>query len=103
MSCEQTSPPPEAPLTEGVMLTADDVAAMLACSTRTVYRLADSGRMPPPCRLGRLARAHYNFGIYFKRLGERDKALFHFQKAQSESGSDPVLRSRIQEGMKGLQ
>ncbi len=39
-----------------VLLTADEVAAMLKCSARTVYRLADAGRIPPPCRLGGLVR-----------------------------------------------
>lgn len=38
------------------MLTVQDVAAIIKCSARTVYRLADSGRMPPPSRLGALAR-----------------------------------------------
>jgi len=38
------------------MLTVDEVAAMLRCSARTVYRLADAGRIPPPCRLGGLVR-----------------------------------------------
>lgn len=33
------------------------VALLLGgCSTRHVYRLADSGRMPPPIRLGSLVR-----------------------------------------------
>jgi excisionase family DNA binding protein len=32
------------------------VAALLDCSTRHVYRLADGGRMPPPVRLGALVR-----------------------------------------------
>ncbi len=32
------------------------VAAMLACSARHVYRLADAGRMPPPIKLGALVR-----------------------------------------------
>jgi excisionase family DNA binding protein len=32
------------------------VAAQIGCSTRTVYRLADTGRMPPPVRVGRLVR-----------------------------------------------
>jgi len=32
------------------------VAGMLACSTRHVYRLADSDRMPRPLRLGSLVR-----------------------------------------------
>jgi excisionase family DNA binding protein len=38
------------------MLNVDDVAAMLRCSVRTVYRLADSGRMPRPVKLGALVR-----------------------------------------------
>ena len=32
------------------------VAAMLACSPRHVYRLADAERMPRPLRLGSLVR-----------------------------------------------
>jgi excisionase family DNA binding protein len=32
------------------------VAAMLACSPRHVYRLADADRMPRPVRLGSLVR-----------------------------------------------
>jgi excisionase family DNA binding protein len=32
------------------------VAALLDCSTRHVYRLADAGHMPPPVRLGALVR-----------------------------------------------
>ena len=38
------------------LLTVNDVAWLLNCSARTVYRLADSGRIPPPVRLGRLVR-----------------------------------------------
>jgi excisionase family DNA binding protein len=32
------------------------VAALLACSTRHVYRLADAGRMPLPLKIGALVR-----------------------------------------------
>ena len=32
------------------------VAELLGCSTRTVYRLADAGRMPSPVKLGALCR-----------------------------------------------
>ncbi|HEV3338727.1 MAG TPA: helix-turn-helix domain-containing protein [Pirellulales bacterium] len=32
------------------------VAALLDCSTRHVRRLSDSGKMPPPIRLGSLLR-----------------------------------------------
>ncbi|MCC5831107.1 MAG: helix-turn-helix domain-containing protein [Phycisphaeraceae bacterium] len=38
------------------MLTIDQVARLLNCSTRTVYRLNDAGRMPRPVRLGSLVR-----------------------------------------------
>ena len=34
------------------LMTVDAVAAMLAISSRHVYRLADSGRMPRPFKLG---------------------------------------------------
>ncbi len=32
------------------------VAGLLQCSRRTVYRLADAGRMPRPVKLGQLVR-----------------------------------------------
>ena len=38
------------------LLTFHEVARMLNCSARTVYRLTDSGRMPRPARLGALVR-----------------------------------------------
>lgn len=38
------------------MLSVDDVAALLSCSSRHVYRLADMGRMPRPVKLGALCR-----------------------------------------------
>jgi len=38
------------------MLKVEDVAGILKCSTRTVYRLADTGKMPAPCRLGAMVR-----------------------------------------------
>ena len=39
-----------------VMLTVDDLAAMLRCSSRSVYRLTDAGRLPRPVKLGGLVR-----------------------------------------------
>ena len=51
---------------------------------------------------GKLALAHYNFGIYFKRLGRKEKAIFHFQKAAVLCKNDPALKSRIENAMKGL-
>jgi len=38
------------------LLDVDDVAAILRCSTRSVYRLVSSGRVPPPCRFGSMMR-----------------------------------------------
>lgn len=38
------------------LLDVRQVAAMLGCSTRTVYRLSDAGKMPRPRRLGALVR-----------------------------------------------
>ena len=37
-------------------LTVHDVARMLNCSARTIYRLTDAGRMPGPVKLGALVR-----------------------------------------------
>jgi tetratricopeptide (TPR) repeat protein len=48
-------------------------------------------------RLNRLALAHYHFGIYFRESGKRDKAEFHFRKAEGLAGRDPVLKKRIQD------
>ena len=44
------------PRESSAMLTVQDVAEILNCSGRTVYRLADSGRMPRPIKLGALVR-----------------------------------------------
>lgn len=38
------------------MLSVNDVAALLSCSPRHVYRLCDVGRMPAPVKLGALVR-----------------------------------------------
>ncbi len=38
------------------LLDVGQVAELLNCSVRHVYRLADSGRMPPPVRLGAIVR-----------------------------------------------
>ena len=44
------------PPVESAMLDVQQVAALLGCSTRTAYRLADAGRMPRPLKLGHLCR-----------------------------------------------
>lgn len=41
---------------DSALLDVHAVAAMLGCSARHVYRLSDSGRMPPPVKLGALVR-----------------------------------------------
>ena len=45
---------------QAALLDVGAVAAMLACSTRHVYRLADAGRMPRPVKLGALVRWRAN-------------------------------------------
>ena len=39
-------------------LKASDVALMLNCSTRNVYRLRDSGKIPTSVKIGSLVRWH---------------------------------------------
>lgn len=41
---------------EPALLDVRQVAGLLGCSARTVYRLADTGRMPRPVKLGALVR-----------------------------------------------
>jgi excisionase family DNA binding protein len=45
-----------ASVAERRLLGADEVGRFLGVSRRTVYRLADAGRMPPPVRLGAAVR-----------------------------------------------
>ena len=49
-----TTPAPEPPAAQ--LLDVRAVAALLGCSARHVYRLADAGRMPSPVRIGALVR-----------------------------------------------
>jgi excisionase family DNA binding protein len=49
-----TAPPDQA--ASPALLDVQQVADLLNCSTRHVYRLADAGRMPQPVRLGALVR-----------------------------------------------
>jgi excisionase family DNA binding protein len=53
--------------TSSAMLDVKNLAAILACSTRTVYRLADGGKMPPPVKLGSLVR--WNRAVIEKWIG----------------------------------
>jgi excisionase family DNA binding protein len=47
--------PPD-PAAFQVLLDVQQVADLLNCSARHVYRLADAGRMPAPLKLGALVR-----------------------------------------------
>lgn len=38
------------------MLTVDDLAGLLHCSTRSIYRLSDAGKLPKPIKVGSLNR-----------------------------------------------
>lgn len=49
-----TLPPPVAPA--AALLDVKAVAALLGCSTRHIFRLADAGQMPAPVKLGSLVR-----------------------------------------------
>ncbi len=49
-----------------------------------------------------LALAHYYFGLYFNRLGQTQKARFHFEKARELSGNNPALRKKIQKEIDAL-
>jgi len=53
-------------------------------------------------RENKLALAHYNFGRYFKILGQIQKAHFHFQKAKGLAGNNPVLQKKITKAKEGL-
>jgi len=53
-------------------------------------------------RRNRLALAHYNFGLFFKKTFEPEKARFHFEKAKSLSGRDTHLLGMIQKEMESL-
>jgi predicted DNA-binding transcriptional regulator AlpA len=55
-----TAPAPTPPdldtLPTDALLDAEGVAALLACSTRHVHRMATAGQLPSPLRIGQLAR-----------------------------------------------
>lgn len=53
---ERIAGPDTRPDANAGLLDVRGVAAMLHCSSRHVYRLADSGKMPRPLKLGQLCR-----------------------------------------------
>jgi predicted Zn-dependent protease len=50
-------------------------------------------------RQDKLAIAHYNLGIYFSKLRRKEKALFHFKKAQELSEGESALREKINKAL----
>jgi excisionase family DNA binding protein len=50
------SPSPNNTVESAPLLTVKQVATRINCSERTVYRLADSGEMPRPLKIGWLVR-----------------------------------------------
>ena len=44
------------PVVSAELLTVGNVAELLGCSRRHVYRMSDAGRMPRPVKLGQLVR-----------------------------------------------
>ena len=54
MTTATASPPADAD--SAGMYDAESLARLLKCSTRTIYRLCDAGRMPRPIKLGALVR-----------------------------------------------
>ncbi len=53
-------------------------------------------------RLSRLALAHYYFGLYFKKIGRRQKARFHFLEAKRLAKGDVSLQHKIETASKGI-
>lgn len=53
-------------------------------------------------RKNSLVLAHYNFGIYFRKIGKIGKARFHFQKADKLCGSNCSLKKKIGQAVKDL-
>jgi tetratricopeptide (TPR) repeat protein len=51
---------------------------------------------------GKLALAHYYFGIYFLGIGEVQNAKFHFQKSEELGANDPSLKNRIRQATETL-
>jgi predicted Zn-dependent protease len=53
-------------------------------------------------RNNQLGLAHYNFGIFFKRERDIEKAKFHFEKASELSKNNPSLLNRINNAWEDL-
>jgi beta-barrel assembly-enhancing protease len=53
-------------------------------------------------REGTLGLAHYNFGLYYKRLGDMETAEFHFKKAGELAATDQSLQEKLKKEMEDL-
>jgi tetratricopeptide (TPR) repeat protein len=53
-------------------------------------------------RKGKLALAHYYFGVYFSGIGEVQNAKFHFQKSDELAANDPALKNRVRQASESL-
>jgi len=53
-------------------------------------------------RQGNLGLAHYNFGLYYKRLGDTETADFHFKKAGELAANDQELQDKIKKEMEDM-
>lgn len=53
-------------------------------------------------RQGKLALAHYYFGVYFSGIGEMKNARFHFQKSEELAANDPALKNRVRQAAESL-
>jgi hypothetical protein len=51
---------------------------------------------------GKLGLAHYNFGIYHRRLNHIEESRFHFQKAEELAGDDSALQQKIKQAMEEI-
>jgi predicted DNA-binding transcriptional regulator AlpA len=57
MPAQTAQPPPDLDaLPADATVDAEGVAALLTCSPRHVHRMAAAGQLPPPLRIGQLAR-----------------------------------------------
>lgn len=53
-------------------------------------------------RQGNLSLAHYNLGIYSTKLRKRERALFHFKKAEEFAENKPALKEKINKALMDL-
>jgi predicted DNA-binding transcriptional regulator AlpA len=67
-----TPPPDLDDLPADATLDAEEVAAILSCSTKTVHRMSETGVLPPSLRIGQLRRWRVgNFRTWLRQQSER--------------------------------